>query len=127
MRARRRHIVTRRGRGYVRHARAVAMIGLEKVAPANPHASCDQDGLPARNAVTLPKISMTEPPNAIDDGFSWQPDPEIDWRSIPHIVEGAPTGNGVHPVCCLDLGIPGSVRQLFGAERTSDVRQRLQT
>ena len=28
-------------------------------------------------------------PNAgiVDDGFSWQPDPEIDWRSIPHRVE----------------------------------------
>jgi hypothetical protein len=28
-------------------------------------------------------------PNAktIDDAFSWQPDPEIDWRSIPHRVE----------------------------------------
>jgi hypothetical protein len=24
---------------------------------------------------------------AIDDGLSWQPDPEIDWRSIPHGVE----------------------------------------
>jgi hypothetical protein len=24
---------------------------------------------------------------AIDDGLSWQPDPEIDWRSIPHRVE----------------------------------------
>jgi hypothetical protein len=28
-------------------------------------------------------------PNAkvSDDGFSWQPDPEIDWRSIPYLVE----------------------------------------
>jgi hypothetical protein len=28
-------------------------------------------------------------PNAkvIDDGYSWQPDPEIDWRSIPYRVE----------------------------------------
>lgn len=23
----------------------------------------------------------------IDDGFSWLPDPEIDWRSVPHLVE----------------------------------------
>jgi hypothetical protein len=28
-------------------------------------------------------------PNAatIDDGLSWLPDPEIDWRSIPYLVE----------------------------------------
>jgi hypothetical protein len=28
-------------------------------------------------------------PNAriIDDGLSWLPDPEIDWRSVPHRVE----------------------------------------
>jgi hypothetical protein len=28
-------------------------------------------------------------PNAkpIDDGFSWVPDPEINWRSMPHLVE----------------------------------------
>jgi hypothetical protein len=24
---------------------------------------------------------------AIDDGLSWLPDPEIDWRSVPHLVE----------------------------------------
>jgi hypothetical protein len=24
---------------------------------------------------------------AIDDGFSWLPDPQIDWRSVPHRVE----------------------------------------
>jgi hypothetical protein len=23
----------------------------------------------------------------IDDAFSWEPDPEIDWRSIPHLAE----------------------------------------
>jgi hypothetical protein len=30
-------------------------------------------------------------PNAkvIDDRLSWFPDPEIDWRSIPHLVEGS--------------------------------------
>jgi hypothetical protein len=29
-------------------------------------------------------------PNAetIDDSLSWLPDPEIDWRSIPHLAEG---------------------------------------
>jgi hypothetical protein len=28
-------------------------------------------------------------PNAkvLDDGYSWLPDPEIDWRSVPHRVE----------------------------------------
>ena len=28
-------------------------------------------------------------PNAtiIDDGYSWLPDPEIDWRSVLHLVE----------------------------------------
>jgi len=43
-------------------------------------------------------------PNAevVDDGYSWLPDPEIDWRSIPYALRSAPTGSGVRPICCLD-------------------------
>jgi hypothetical protein len=50
----------------------------------------------ARALLRIPKHNRTtdahEPdlyPNAktIDDSFSWQPDPGIDWRSVLHLVE----------------------------------------
>jgi hypothetical protein len=44
-------------------------------------------------------------PNAktIDDGLSWEPDPELDWRSIPHRVEERAHCRVLHLVACPDL------------------------
>jgi len=54
-----------------------------------------RDGKPARfdtsgeaqRAADVHELDLYPNAKAIDDGFSWQPDPEIDWRSIPHRVE----------------------------------------
>jgi hypothetical protein len=54
-----------------------------------------RDGKPARfvtsgeaqRAADAHKLDLYPEAKATDDGFSWQPDPEIDWRSIPHLVE----------------------------------------
>jgi len=54
-----------------------------------------QNGKPARfatcadaqRAADAHELDLFPNAKAIDDGFSWQPDPEIDWRSIPHRVE----------------------------------------
>jgi hypothetical protein len=54
-----------------------------------------RDGEPARFATSAEAQRAADAherdqyPNAmiVDDGLSWQPDPEIDWRSIPHRVE----------------------------------------
>jgi hypothetical protein len=54
-----------------------------------------RDGKPARFATSAEAQraadahELDQYPSAkpIDDGFSWQPDPEINWRSIPHRVE----------------------------------------
>jgi hypothetical protein len=54
-----------------------------------------RDGKPARFATSVDAQRVADAhvldlyPNAktIDDGFSWLPDPEIDWRSVPHRVE----------------------------------------
>jgi hypothetical protein len=54
-----------------------------------------RDGKPARFATSAQAQRAPDAheldlyPNAkvIDDGLSWLPDPEIDWRSIPHLVE----------------------------------------
>jgi hypothetical protein len=54
-----------------------------------------QDGKPARFATWVDAQRVADAheldlyPNAkaIDDGFSWLPDPEIDWRSVAHRVE----------------------------------------
>ena len=54
-----------------------------------------RDGKPARFATHTDAQRVADAheldfyPNAkaIEDGLSWQPDPEIDWRSIPHRVE----------------------------------------
>jgi hypothetical protein len=41
----------------------------------------------AQRAADAHELDLYPNAKAIDDGFSWQPDPEIDWRSIPHLVE----------------------------------------
>jgi hypothetical protein len=41
----------------------------------------------AQRAADAHELDLYPNAVAIDDGFSWQPDPEIDWRSIPHRVE----------------------------------------
>jgi hypothetical protein len=54
-----------------------------------------RDGKPARFATSAEARRAADAheldlfPNAkvVDDGLSWLPDPEIDWRSIPHRVE----------------------------------------
>jgi hypothetical protein len=54
-----------------------------------------QDGKPARfatcadaqRAADAHELDLFPNAKAIDDGFSWVPDPEIDWRSIPQLVE----------------------------------------
>jgi hypothetical protein len=42
----------------------------------------------AQRAADAHELDLYPNAKAIDDGLSWQPDPEIDWRSIPHLVEG---------------------------------------
>jgi hypothetical protein len=54
-----------------------------------------RDGQPARSATQVDAQRAADTheldgyPNAkaIDDGLSWLPDPEIDWRSVPHRVQ----------------------------------------
>ena len=54
-----------------------------------------RDGTPARfathteaqRAADVHELDLYPNAKAIDDGLSWQVDPEIDWRSIPHRVE----------------------------------------
>ena len=54
-----------------------------------------RDGEPARfatcadaqRAADVHELDLYPNAKAIDDGYSWLPDPEIDWRSIPHRVE----------------------------------------
>jgi hypothetical protein len=41
----------------------------------------------ARRAADAHELDLYPNTQTIDDGFSWQPDPEIDWRSIPHRIE----------------------------------------
>jgi len=41
----------------------------------------------AQRAADAHELDLYPNAKAIDDGFSWQPDPEIDWRSIPYLVE----------------------------------------
>jgi hypothetical protein len=41
----------------------------------------------AQRAADAHELNLYPNAKAIDDGFSWQPDPEIDWRSVPHRVE----------------------------------------
>jgi hypothetical protein len=41
----------------------------------------------AQRAADAHELDLFPNATVIDDGFSWQPDPEIDLRSVPHIVE----------------------------------------
>ena len=41
----------------------------------------------AQRAADAHELDLYPNANVIDDGLSWLPDPEIDWRSVPHIVE----------------------------------------
>jgi len=45
---------------------------------------------------------------AIDDGLSWQPDPEIDWHSIPHRVEERANWQKSASSLCLDYAVKPS-------------------
>jgi len=54
-----------------------------------------QDGKPARfatcadaqRAADVHELDLFPNAKIIDDGLAWLPDPEIDWRSVPHRVE----------------------------------------
>ena len=54
-----------------------------------------RDGKPARfatnaeaqRAADAHELDMLTNTKAIDDGYSWLPDPEIGWHSLPHRVE----------------------------------------
>jgi hypothetical protein len=54
-----------------------------------------RDGKPARfttsgeaqRAADAHELDLFPNAKVIDDGLSWLPDPEIDWRSVPHLVE----------------------------------------
>ncbi len=41
----------------------------------------------AQRAADAHELDLFPDAKVIDDGLSWLPDPEIDWRSVPHIVE----------------------------------------
>ena len=41
----------------------------------------------AQRAADAHELDLYPNATALDDGLSWQPNPEIDWRSIPHRVE----------------------------------------
>jgi hypothetical protein len=41
----------------------------------------------AQRAADAHELDLFPNAKVIDDGFSWVPDPEIDWRSIPQLVE----------------------------------------
>ena len=41
----------------------------------------------AKRAADVHELDLFPNAKVIDDGCSWLPDPEIDWRSVPHLVE----------------------------------------
>ena len=41
----------------------------------------------AQRAADAHELDLFPNAKAIDDGLSWLPDPEIDWRSVPYLVE----------------------------------------
>jgi hypothetical protein len=41
----------------------------------------------AQRAADAHELDLFPNTKVIDDGYSWLPDPEIDWRSVPHCVE----------------------------------------
>ena len=55
---------------------------LEDTKPARFATSAD-----AQRAADAHELDLFPNAKAIDDGLSWLPDPEIDWRSVPHLVE----------------------------------------
>ena len=55
---------------------------LENTKPAR-FATCAD----AQRAADAHELDLFPDANVIDDGYSWLPDPEIDWRSVPHLVE----------------------------------------
>jgi len=55
---------------------------LEDTKPARFATSAD-----AQRAADTHELDLYPNAKAIDDGLSWLPDPEIDWRSVPHRAE----------------------------------------
>jgi hypothetical protein len=41
----------------------------------------------AQRAADAHELDLYPNAKVIDDGLSWLPDPEIDWRSVPHLAE----------------------------------------
>ena len=41
----------------------------------------------AQRAADAHELDLYPGGKVIDDGFSWLPNPEIDWRSIPHLAD----------------------------------------
>jgi hypothetical protein len=41
----------------------------------------------AQRAADAHELDLFPNAKVIEDGLSWLPDPEIDWRSVPHLVE----------------------------------------
>lgn len=59
----------------------------------------------AQRAADAHELDLYPNANVIDDGHSWLPDPEIDWRSVSHRVEERASGSGVRQACCRDLAV----------------------
>jgi hypothetical protein len=55
---------------------------LQDTKPAH-FASCTD----AKRAADAHELDLFPNANAIEDGLSWLPDPEIDWRSVPYLAE----------------------------------------
>ena len=41
----------------------------------------------AQRAADAHELDLFPDAEIIDDGYSWLPDPEVNWRSVPHLVE----------------------------------------
>jgi hypothetical protein len=41
----------------------------------------------AQHAANAHELDLFPNSDTIQDGLSWEPDPEIDWRSVPHLLE----------------------------------------
>ena len=54
----------------------------------------------AQRAADAHELDLFPDATAIQDGLSWEPDPEIDWRSVPHLVE-AHAGVSSKGICWL--------------------------
>ena len=66
------------------HWRPIAMIipCFEDTKPAC-FATCAE----AQRAADAHELDLFPNAKVIDDGLSWLPDPEIDWRRVPHLAE----------------------------------------